>query len=255
MKIVVLIKQVPDTWGERRLDPTTGWVDRAASDRIVDEIGERALEVALTHKDRAKDTEVVALTMGPATATEALRKALSMGADAAVHVLDDALAGADLLRTASVLASAIRSTGFDVVIAGNESTDGRGGVIPAMVAELLGVPAALNLDSVELRDGEVAGSRSVEDATMAVRASLPALVSITERTEEPRFPNFKGIMGAKKKPMTVLSVADLEAADAASTSVILSVSERPPRAGGQVIVDDGTAATQLADYLVSNRLV
>jgi electron transfer flavoprotein beta subunit len=124
-----------------------------------------------------------------------------------------------------------------------------------MVAELLGVPAALNLDSVEFRDGEVAGSRSVEDATMAVRATLPALVSITERTEEPRFPNFKGIMGAKKKPMTVLSVADLEAGAAASTSVIVSVSERPARAGGQVIVDDGTAATQLADYLAANRLI
>lgn len=255
MKVVVLIKQVPDTWGERRLDPDTGWVDRAASDRIVDEIGERALEVALSHKDRAKDTEIVALTMGPATATEALRKALSMGADAAVHVLDDTLAGADMLRTATVLAAAIRSTGFDVVIAGNESTDGRGGVIPAMVAELLGVPAALNLDTVELSAGEVSGSRSIEDATMAVRAPLPALVSITERTAEPRFPNLKGIMGAKKKPMTVLSVADLDAGAPASESVIVSVSERPARAGGHVIVDDGTAATQLAEYLAANRLI
>ena len=202
----------------------------------------------------------LALEVVEVDATEALRKALSMGADAAVHVLDDGLAGADLLRTATVLASAIRSTGFDVVIAGNESTDGRGGVIPAMVAELLGVPAALNLDSVEFRDGEmgapeVSGSRSVEDATMAVRAPLPALVSITERTEEPRFPNFKGIMGAKKKPMTVLSVGDLEADAAASTSVIVSVSERPARSAGQVIVDDGSAATQLADYLAANRLI
>ena len=255
MKVVVLVKQVPDTWGERRLDPSTGWVDRAASDRIIDEIGERALEVALSHKDHAKDTEVVALTMGPATATEALRKALSMGADAAVHVLDDGLAGADLLRTATVLASAIRSTGFDVVIAGNESTDGRGGVIPAMLAELLGVPAALNLDAVEFSDGEVAGTRSVEDATMAVRAPLPALVSITERTAEPRFPNLKGIMGAKKKPMTVLAVADLGVDAAASQSVIVSVSERPPRSGGEVIVDDGSAATKLADYLAANRLI
>ncbi len=255
MKVVVLIKQVPDTWGERRLDPTTGYVDRNASDRIVDEIGERALEVALAYKDQAKDAEVVALSMGPAPTVEALRKALSMGADSAVHVLDDGLAGADLLRTAQVLASAVRQTGFDVVIAGNESTDGRGGVIPAMVADLLGVPAALNLDTVELSAGEVGGSRSTDDATMAVRASLPALVSITERTPEPRFPNLRGIMGAKKKPMTVWSVADLDAAEAASHSVIVSVSERPARAAGEVIVDDGTAATKLADYLSSNRLI
>ncbi len=255
MDIVVLIKQVPDTWGERRLDSRTGWVNREASDRIVDEIGERAIEVALAYKDQVKDAEVVALSMGPAPTVEALRKALSMGADAAVHVLDDGLAGADLLRTATVLAAAVRQTGFDVVIAGNESTDGRGGVIPAMVADLLGVPAALNLDTVELSAGEVSGSRSTEDATMAVRAALPALVSITERTPEPRFPNLRGIMGAKKKPITVWSVADLEAADAASHSVIVSVSERPARSAGEVIVDDGSAATKLADYLAANRLI
>jgi electron transfer flavoprotein beta subunit len=255
MKVVVLIKQVPDTWGERRLDPTTGLVDRQASDRIIDEISERAVEVALSHKDRERDTEVVVLTMGPAPATETLRKALSMGADAAVHVLDDSLAGADHLRTATVLAAAIRKTGFDVVVTGNESTDGRGGVIPAMLAELLGVPAALNLESVELRADEVAGIRSTEDATMAVRAPLPTVVSITERTPEPRFPNLKGIMGAKKKPMTVLSVADLDVDAPASSSVILSVNERPARAGGEVIVDDGSAAAKLADYLAANRLI
>lgn len=255
MRVVVLIKQVPDTWGERRLDPVTGYVDRDASDRIVDEIDERALEVALSYKDRAKDTEVVALTMGPSTATEALRKALSMGADSAVHILDDSLAGADALRTATAIAAALRSTGYDLVVAGNESTDGRGGVIPAMVADLLGVPAALNIDHVEIGGSEVAGSRSTEDATMAVRVTLPALISITERTDEPRFPNLKGIMGAKKKPMTVLSLSELDAAAPASRSVIVSVSEKPAREAGQIIVDDGTAADQLADFLAANRLI
>src|SRR5262245_10670094 len=130
MKIIVLVKQVPDTWGERKLDLATGLVDRDGSEAVVDEISERAVEVALRAKDADKSVEVVVLTMGPEPAKDALRKCLGMGADSAVHVLDPSLAGADAAWTASVLAAAVRRAGFDLVIAGNESTDGRGGVVP-----------------------------------------------------------------------------------------------------------------------------
>ena len=141
MKIIVLVKQVPDTYEERKLDPATGILDRDASEPIIDEIGERALEMALRYKDAHKGTEVVVLSMGPTSVTASLRKGLSLGADSAVHVLDDALAGADLGWTAAVLAAALTKSGYDLIIAGNESTDGRGGVIPAMVAEHLSLPA------------------------------------------------------------------------------------------------------------------
>jgi electron transfer flavoprotein beta subunit len=255
MKIVVLVKQVPDTWGERRLDPSTGRLDRGASDRIIDEIGERALEAALTHKDGAKDTEVVALTMGPAPATDALRKALAMGADAAVHVVDDDLAGADLLRTARVLAAALRITGYDLVIAGNESTDGRSGVVPAMVAELLSVPALLNLNAMELRPDEVSGDRASENGIALVRAPLPALVSVSERSADPRFPNLRGVMGAKKKPVTTLTLADLDEVGAGPASVVLTSKERPARTAGRIVVDDGTGVAQLVEFLAAQRLI
>lgn len=255
MKIIALVKQVPDTWGERVLDPQTGLLDREASDAIIDEINERALEVALRYKDDNKDAEVVALAVGPKGATDTLRKALAMGADSAVHVLDEGISGADLAFTAEVLAAAAKRSGFDLVIAGNESTDGRGGVVPAMLAEKLGVPQVTYLDTVELSAGEVRGERATEYGTLEVSSTLPAVVSVTERAAEPRFPNFKGIMSAKKKPLETVSLADLGVAAPAARSVVTQVAQRPERSAGTKIVDDGTAATQLAEFLATNRLI
>ena len=268
MKIIVLMKQVPDTYGERQLEPS-GLLDRGASDPIIDEISELSLECALTHKDGDKSTEVTVLSMGPATTKDSLRKALSMGADAAIHVLDDELAGADLVRTARVLAAALRGQQFDLIIAGNETTDGRGGVVPAMLAELLGLPLVgsldsvnldtVNLDTVNLDTGTVKGVRATEHGTMDVHADLPAIISVTERMPEARFPSLKGIMTAKRKPFTAIGVAELGADAApdagAARSTILTVAERPARSAGTKLVDDGTAATQLADYLAAGQLI
>jgi electron transfer flavoprotein beta subunit len=257
VKIIVLVKQVPDTEEERRLDPSTTRLDRDASDSVVDEINERALEVALRHKDANKGSEVVVLTLGPASATQALRKALSMGADSAVHVEDDRLEGADIAMTAAVLAAAVQRTGFDLVVAGNESTDGRGGVVPAMIAEHLGLPLLSSLNTVEFTAGTVAGEVTVESGSLAVSAALPAIVSVTERSAEARFPNFKGIMTAKRKPLATLSLADLGVDPAAhgGRSTVLSISERPARTAGKKVVDDGTAAHELAEFLVAGRLI
>lgn len=255
MKIAVLIKQVPDTAEERTLVPATGWLDRDAADNLVDEINERALEVALRVKDADKSTEIVVLSMGPDEATKAIRKALSMGADSGIHVLDGELAGSDAARTAAVLAAALRSTNADVILAGNESTDGRGGVVPAMIAEQLGLPLVGGLNAVELGNGTVSGERSGDSGSLQITAALPAVVTVTERTAEARFPNFKGILTAKRKPVTTLSVADLDVAATPAHAVVLSHSERPAREAGRKIEDDGTAGTQLAGYLIENRLV
>ncbi|WP_411732603.1 electron transfer flavoprotein subunit beta/FixA family protein [Paeniglutamicibacter sp.] len=254
MKIVVLIKQVPDTAEERRLSPDTGRVDREATDPVIDEITERALELALTLKDRDKSTEVVVATMGPAEASKAIRKALSMGADSGIHVLDDSLAGADMVLTAAALAAALRETGADLVIAGNESTDGRAGMIPAMIAEHLGLPLLGSLVSAEIGSDAVTGVRLSEVGTQDVTASYPAVLTVTERFEEARFPNFKGIMGAKRKPVATISASEL-GISAEVRSTVLDLAQSPARTAGRKIVDDGNAAAELVDFLAARRLI
>lgn len=258
MKIVVLVKEVPDTYGDRKLNLETGIADRQASDAVLDEIGERALEAALAHADANEGTEVVVVTVAPATANGSIRKALGMGAHSAIHVVDEGLIGADLGLTAEVLAAAIQRAGFDLVIAGNLSTDGSGGAVPAMLAEHLRVPVLTGLSEVTVTGASVEGVRRVDGGVQRVSADLPAIISITEALPEARFANFKGIMAAKKKPLEVVSLADLgvDAADpATSRSIMISVAEKPARAAGVKIVDEGDAGTQLAAYLIENRLV
>ncbi|WP_426979418.1 electron transfer flavoprotein subunit beta/FixA family protein [Pseudarthrobacter sp. O4] len=256
MKIIVLVKEVPDTYGDRKLNLETGLADREASEAVIDEIGERALELALTYAG-ANGTEVAVLSLAPEGATATLRRGLAMGAGSAIHVSDEALRGADLGLTAETLAAAIRRVGFDLVITGNVSTDGSGGMIPAMLAELLDVPHATGLSSVEISDGAVSGSRPVESGVQKVSANLPAVISITEALPGARFPNFKGIMAAKKKPLEMLTLADLgitaDNPDAAR-SIMLTVAEKPPRAAGVKIIDEGDAGEKLAEFLVENRL-
>jgi electron transfer flavoprotein beta subunit len=257
MKIIVLVKEVPDTYGERKLDLETGLADRAASEAVLDEISERALEVALSFAD-SNDAEVVVMSMAPESAAATIRKGLAMGAASAVQVADPVLAGADLGLTARVLAAAIRRTGFDLVITGNVSTDGSGGVLPAMLAELLDVPNATALSSVDITSDSVSGMRNTDDSSMRISATLPAVVSITEALPNARFPNFKGIMAAKKKPFETLSTADLgiEPNDlSVAMSIMTAIAERPPRAAGVKITDAGDGGTKIAEYLIENRLV
>ena len=256
MRIIVLVKDVPDTYGDRKLDPETGLADRVAGDHVIDEIDERALEVALAYADGAPDTEVIVLSMAPEPASASLRKALSMGASAAVHIVDDELVGADLGLTAEALAAAARRAEADLIVAGNVSTDGSGGVIPAMVAELLGVPHLTALSAVQIRADGVSGTRATESGTADVSAGLPAVVSVTEALPEARFPNFKGIMAAKKKPFETVSLADLgvTALPATPRAIMIAVAERPPRVSGVKLTDDGEAGARIAEYLVTNSL-
>lgn len=259
MKIVVLAKEVPDTWSDRSINLETGMLDWQESEPVPDEINERALECALQYKDSNPATEIVVLSMGRDGTTKTLRKLLSMGADSAVLVTDSALAGSDMVQTARVLAAAVEKVGGDLLVAGIEATDGRGGMIPAMVAEAVGWSVMPGLDEVRINGEGVSGKAPVDGGTLRLSSSLPTVISVTEKAAEPRFPNFKGIMQAKKKPMDTWSLMDLgiEAGPEAAPvrSVMVSVEKRPPKQAGPKVIDDGTAAAQVADFLLSNRVV
>src|SRR6201985_2263979 len=207
MNIVVCVKQVPDTWAERKLRPGDATLDRASVDGLINELDEYAIEEALQLKE-AHGGEVTIVTMGPEKAAESVRKALSMGADKAVHLLDDALAGSDVLQTSYALAQVLQQIGFDLVIVGAESTDARMGSMAAMLAERLSVPQLSLASKGEAAASRVAIHRRSEDGSCTVQGSLPAVISVVEKINEPRYPSFKGIMAAKKKPLQVLSCAD-----------------------------------------------
>ncbi|WP_298740588.1 electron transfer flavoprotein subunit beta/FixA family protein [uncultured Microbacterium sp.] len=257
MKILVLVKEVPDTYGDRKLNLETGLAERDLGDRVLDEIGERALEVALSYADANAGTEVTVVSMASAAASATVRKGLAMGAASALQIVDDRLAGADLGVTARVLAAAVTRAGFDLVITGNLSTDGSGGVLPAMLAEHLGVPHATALSAVTIGDDRVSGTRSSDAGVAQISAPLPAVISITEALPDARFPNFKGIMAAKKKPFEIVSLDDLGVdvdPALAPQSIMTTVSEKPPRGAGVKIVDEGDAGDKLAAFLIENRL-
>ena len=264
MNIVVLVKQVPDTYSERKLRDD-GVLDRDATDAVLDEINERAVEAALQLKEAAADSgdgsEVTVLTMGPDRATDAIRKALSMGADKAVHLSDEALAGSDAVATAKVLAKAIGTVeGVDVVLAGNEASDGRGAAVPAMVADVLGWPALTHVRELTVEGGAVTGRRETDDGVTVLTAELPVVVSVSEKINEPRYPSFKGIMAAKKKKVTTLSLADagLDASQVGAAGALTAVVEatpKPPKSAGEKVVDGGDGGAQVAAFLVAQKLI
>jgi electron transfer flavoprotein beta subunit len=260
MRVLVLVKYTPDLVSDRAF-AADGTVDRAAVDSNLSELDEYAVEQALQIAEKGSDVEVTYLTMGPADATGALRKALSMGGDKGIHVLDDSLHGSDYLSTSLVLAEAIKKAGFDLVVTGMASTDGNGGVISAMLAERLGVSqVTLAGEILSVDDSSVTIRRDGDLASMTITGSLPAVVSVTDQTGEARYPSFRGIMAAKNKPVETWSLADL-GVDAelvglsgAATSVE-SADRRPPRTAGEVVNDEGDGGIKAADFLVSNKLV
>ncbi|HVE74385.1 MAG TPA: electron transfer flavoprotein subunit beta/FixA family protein, partial [Mycobacteriales bacterium] len=207
MNIVVLVKQVPDTWAERRLDSADKTLDRASVDVVMNEIDEYAVEEGLRLKE-AHGGEVTILTMGPERAVETIRKALSMGADKAVHVVDDALRGSDALQTSAVLASVLGTLEHDLVIAGSEATDSRMAVMAALLAERTGRPQLSGARKVTVDGATVRIERQTDNGYDVVEASTPAIVSVVEKINEPRYPSFKGIMAAKSKPLTTVTLAD-----------------------------------------------
>ncbi|WP_329436367.1 electron transfer flavoprotein subunit beta/FixA family protein [Streptomyces sp. NBC_01280] len=259
LRIVVTVKYVPDATGDRHFaDDLT--VDRDDVDGLLSELDEYAVEQALQIADGADDAEITVLTVGPEDAKDALRKALSMGADKAIHVEDDDLHGTDIVGTSLVLAKAIEKAGFDLVVSGMASTDGTAGVVPALLAERLGVPQVTLLSQVSVEGGVVKGRRDGDTASEQVEASLPAVVSVTDQSGEARYPSFKGIMAAKKKPVQSWDLSDLDVeADevglAGAWTVVDAAAERPARSAGTIVKDEGEGGKQLAEFLAGQKFI
>ncbi|MFJ2647288.1 electron transfer flavoprotein subunit beta/FixA family protein [Streptomyces sp. NPDC087420] len=259
LRIVVCVKYVPDATGDRHFaDDLT--LDRDDVDGLLSELDEYAVEQALQIAGEAEDAEITVLTVGPEDAKDALRKALSMGADKAVHVEDDALHGTDVLGTSLVLAKAIEKTGYDLVICGMASTDGTMGVLPAILAERLGVPQVTLLSEVSVGGGLVKGRRDGDTASELLEASLPAVVSVTDQSGEARYPSFKGIMAAKKKPVQSFDLEDLdiEPGDvglAGAWTAVDGATQRPARTAGTVVKDEGEGGKQLAAFLAERKFI
>src|SRR6478609_8926316 len=259
LRIVVCVKYVPDATGDRHFaDDLT--VDRDDVDGLLSELDEYAVEQALQIADEADDAEITVLTVGPEDAKDALRKALSMGADKAVHVEDDDLHGTDVIGTSLVLAKAVEKTGYDLVICGMASTDGTMGVLPALLAERLGVPQVTLLSEVSVEGGAVKGRRDGDTASEQLEASLPAVVSVTDQSGEARYPSFKGIMAAKKKPVQSWDLVDLdidadEVGLAGAWTAVDSATERPARTAGTIVKDEGEGGKQLAEFLAGQKFI
>ena len=267
MNIVVCVKHVPDATADRRFE-SDNTVDRVGVDGLLSELDEYAVEQALQIKEKAAagdggdDVEVTALCIGPEQASDAVRKALQMGADKGVHVLDDAIAGSDAIATSLVLAEAVKKLGqVDLVVCGMASTDGAMSVVPAMLAERLGLPQVTLASLVETQGDQIRVKRDGDTATEVIGATLPVVLSVTDQTGEARYPSFKGIMAAKKKPMETYSLADLGVeAEKVGLSVAWSQVEettaRPPRTAGEIVTDeDGSGATALAEFLASKKFI
>jgi len=260
MNIVVLVKQVPDSGAERALRPDDFTVDRGAANNVINEMDEYAVEEALKIQE-AHGGEVTILTVGPESAAEAIRKALQMGADKGVHVVDDALHGSCALATSAVLAAALRTLDADLVLAGAESTDGRVQVMPHMLAERLGIAALTGARKLTVApDGALTIERQTEEGYEVVTASTPAVVSVWDTINEPRYPSFKGIMAAKKKPVAQLSLADLDVpadavGSAGATSRVVEAAKRPARAGGTKVTDSGDGGVALVEFLAAEKFV
>ncbi|WP_413116300.1 electron transfer flavoprotein subunit beta/FixA family protein [Streptomyces sp. CY1] len=259
LRIVVTVKYVPDATGDRRFaeDTTT---DRESVDGLLSELDEYAVEQALRIADSHADAEVTVMTVGPDDAMDALRKALSMGADKAVHVGDEDIHGTDAIGTSAILAKAIECTGYDLVVSGMASTDGTMGVVPALLAERLGVPQVTLLSEVTVEGTTVKGRRDGDAATEQLEARLPAVVSVTDQSGEARYPSFKGIMAAKKKPVDSLDLDDLgieaiEVGLGGAWTQVESIAARPARTAGTIVKDAGAGGKQLADFLATQKFI
>ena len=251
MQLAVCVKQVPE--GNKRLDPGTKRLDRSGEGAL-NAFDAHAVEEALRVKDHSGEGEVVLVSMGPAKAADALRKALAMGADRAVLVSDDGAAGADLVGTSRVLAAALEREQPDLVLFGQQAADADGAVLWSAVAERLRRPVISQVAELTVADGKARGKRQTEFGYDVIEAQLPAVVAVSDAINEPRYPSLKGIMGAKSKPQETITLSDLGVEAGAKTEV-LELSDPPPRGETKKIEDDGNAAAQIVDFLAEKRLL
>ena len=259
MKIAVCVKEVPDPGPNRRIDPDTKRMDRSG-DRSLNQYDLHAVEQALRLKEAAGDGEVVLISMGASRALDSIRKGLGMGADRAVLVSDEAAAGSDLVATTEVLAAAIQAESPDLVLFGQQATDGDGAVLWAAVADKLRMPVVSQISELEVADGHATAKRQTEFGYDKIRAPLPVVLAVADSLNEPRYPSLKGIMGAKKKPQDVKSLADVgvdpgSAGEAGSRTTVIALGPPPSRGETIKIEDDGSGAQKIIDFLMERKLV
>jgi electron transfer flavoprotein beta subunit len=255
MKIAVCVKHVPS--GRLRIDDATCTLDRTGPGEL-NATDKNAIEEALRLK--GDGDEIVVVSMGPDAATESLRTALAMGADRAVLVADAGVAGSDLVATSKVLARVLEPESADLVLFGQQTSDGGGAVLWAAVAERLRRPFVSQAAELAVAGGSLRVSRETEFGTEVIEAPLPALVAVSDTINEPRYTSLKGMMGAKKKPLAELTLADLgldagDAGAAGSQTAVLGIGAPPARANATKVEDDGSAAQAIIDFLVEKQLV
>jgi electron transfer flavoprotein beta subunit len=261
VRIICPVKRVPDTAAEKRVNEDYT-VNREASDAVLNANDEWAIEEALRVKERI-GAQVVVLCMGPAPAQAVVRKALSYGLDAAIQVTDPALHGSDAVATARVLAAALAGEQFDLIIMGNQSSDARTMLVPAMLAEFLDLPALTYCKKLDIDGDRLIVEREMPSGHQVVRATMPAVVSVVEAINEPRYPSFKGIMAAKKKPLTTHDLAAI-GVDAGAVGLdgswtqVLDITKRQSKQAGRTVTDDGSGtvgAKAIVDFLAECKLI
>jgi electron transfer flavoprotein beta subunit len=261
MKIFVCIKQVPDpNTANNKLNPDTKRLQRTGTSLVLDPGDESTISAAIKLRDAVGNSELVAVSMGPASAQEATRRALAMGVDRAILVTDPALAGSDAVGTARVLAAVIKKEGADLVFCSTESTDGYTGMVPGGIAEFLGIPQLTFAREIKIEGNKATIKRVIPKGYQTVESALPAVVTIASGSYEAIYPTMKGIMGAKKKPFSQMSLADLSidaslVGEAGARERVLSIGTAEARAAGQIVKDDGNAAQQIADFLQRYQLL
>ncbi len=261
MKMYVCIKQIPDpNTVVSKLDPSTKRLVRSGVSLVLDPGDETTISAAIKLRDTLGGSELVAVSMGPTSAQEAMRRALAMGADSAILVTDPALAGSDALGTARVLAAVLKREQADLIFCSTESTDGYTGMVPGGIAEFLGIPQLTFARDIQIEGQKAVIKRVTQTGYQTVESALPAVVTIASGSYEAIYPTMKGIMGAKKKPFTQLGLSDLgidasQVGEAGARERVVTVGKAEARAAGQILKDDGNAAQTIADFLQRNALL
>jgi len=263
VKICVLVKEVPDAAVQKRIDPSSGRMDRGG-EKNLNPYDTHAIEAAMQVREggAVEVDEIVAVTMGPASATRALQKAVSLGADRSVHLSDDALAGSDVVATGYALARTLERESPDLVLLGQQSDDGECYTIGAVVADYLKMPSLTQVIKMDVADGKLTCERQAEYGYDTVEVEMPAVISVGDAINEPRYPSLKAIMGAKKKPLDTLGIGDVgieaDRVGEGGSRVVCGEFKAPPeKAGGTIIEDEDTNETveKILAWLDERKLI
>lgn len=260
MRIAICVKEVPDPTAEKRIDEGSHRLVRSGENTL-NPYDRHAIEAAVQIKEGpAPDTEITVITVAPESANRSVDRALAQGGDKSVHVVDDAAAGSDLLGTARILAAALKREQYDLILMGQQAADSECYVMAGLVAELLQLPCITQGASLEVADGAVTVKRQVETGYDTVKATLPCVVSVSDAINDPRYPPLPAIMGAKRKPHEVVSLADLgvdaSTVGAAGAGTTVGGLSKPAGRGDTIMIeDDGSAAEKILEYLVEKKVV